>query len=156
MEQLEGERQEKHTLSQNLGRLLLRYPLNLLQNPPRRVRHRLHRVEPAVHDELDVTLGQSGDALDSKMVLAFVTCSPPPFMGVVPPVPSAAWARQDRQRHRRPHRRPSGPRRTLRSWRRQNSNQIRQFGWKRNLKREDADDAEMDVSGMSRRTANSR
>lgn len=51
------------TFSENLACLLLRDSLDLLKHPSRRVGDRLYRVVPALHDQLNISFGQTTNAL---------------------------------------------------------------------------------------------
>lgn len=51
------------TFLEDLVCFLLGYAFDLLQVPPRRVSHRLDSVVSPIYDELDITLGETGQTL---------------------------------------------------------------------------------------------
>jgi len=67
VEAFEEDRGQVLTFCQDLGSLLLRYPLDLLEDLPRCVCHRLDGIVPAIDKQLDVSFGETRDALQSKI-----------------------------------------------------------------------------------------
>lgn len=57
------------TFLEDLGRLELRYAFDLLEVPPWRVSHRLHGVVTAIYYELDITFGETAEALHRRNLL---------------------------------------------------------------------------------------
>lgn len=58
------------TFLEDLVCLLLGYAFNLLQVPPRRVSHGLDGVVSPIYDELDITLGETGQTLHDRYISA--------------------------------------------------------------------------------------
>ena len=64
---LYSENENVVTFCQDLGSLLLRYTLDLLEDLPRCICHRLDGIVPAIDKQLDVSFGETRDALQSKI-----------------------------------------------------------------------------------------
>jgi len=80
---------ESHTLSQDLGCLLLRDTLDLLKNASRGVSNRLDSIVTAIYDQLNVPLGQTCNTLKYDMSGATLQYDE----SIIPPMRIVALAR---------------------------------------------------------------